>query len=67
MYRQDRASFDAIVRKQVQGSKANIPSSVGNMMDSAYKVVPRQEVSPDNDFWSDEEGSSFGHLTDDDD
>jgi hypothetical protein len=33
----------------------------------AYQVVHRQEMTPDDDFWCDDEDESFGHLTEEDD
>ncbi len=66
MYRQDRESYDRIVKQQVEESKKRIPLEVQTKISNAYEVVVhRQEMTPDDDFWGEEE-ESFGHLTDDD-
>ncbi|KAJ3257178.1 hypothetical protein HK103_004876 [Boothiomyces macroporosus] len=70
MYRKDRDQYNAIVKKQVEESKKNIPLEVHiPTTDDQYQVkYQKQEMTPDdNDFWcEDDDQESFGVDSDDD-
>jgi ubiquitin-conjugating enzyme E2 R len=55
MFRTDRDKYEAIVRRQVKESKANMPEG----LDLTYEVLP-PSASPveDDSFWNDDEYTS---------